>query len=179
MRSILLTSCATALLVSPAPAVASTHGWAKASSISRTIVVGAALAVPGLQADWHGLGGAALALGVTGAATYGLKQLVHETRPDGSDDQSFPSGHTSLSFAAAASLHKRYGWKAGLPAYAVASFTGFARVKADKHYTHDVLAGAVIGTGAGWLLNNRHDTKVEWLPWTGHHGGGVSLSYRF
>lgn len=178
MRQVLLLASAS-LLVVTSPAHASKSGWNRASNISRTLVVGVSLAVPGLQQDWRGLGGTALALGVTAATTQGLKWTIPETRPDGSDDQSFPSGHTSISFAAAASLHKRYGWQAGLPAYAVAAFTGVARVKADKHYTHDVIAGAALGTAAGWLLNSRRSTSVEWLPWTAHRGAGVSMTSRF
>ena len=46
----------------------------------------------------HDLG---LALMRAGAVTYGLKYSVEERRPDGSGDDSFPSGHTSISFAAA------------------------------------------------------------------------------
>src|SRR3546814_3471276 len=49
----------------------------------------------------------------------GLKEVFPSRRPDGSDDKSFPSGHTSTSFAAAATLHNRYGWEAGLPAYEI------------------------------------------------------------
>lgn len=179
MRPFLLLAATSTLLIPATPAEASKAGWNRASNISRTLVVGASLAVPALQHDWHGLGHTAIALGATGATTAGLKWAIPETRPDGSDDKSFPSGHTSISFAAAASLHKRYGWHAGLPAYVVASFTGFARVQADKHYTHDVIAGAALGTAAGWLLNSRRDPAVEWLPWTAHHGAGVTVARRF
>ena len=159
MRRVVLLCSTVASLGAATSAEASKAGWDHASNISRTLVVGASLAVPGLQHDWSGLGHTALALGVTGAATRVSKWAIPETRPDGSDDKSFPSGHTSISFAAAASLHKRYGWQAGLPAYAVAAFPGVARVKADKHYTHDVVAGAALGTAAGWLLNSRRDAS--------------------
>jgi membrane-associated phospholipid phosphatase len=179
MRPVLLTTTAVALMLSASPAEASKRGWARASDVSRDLVVGFSLALPAYHGDWRGLGTTGLALGVTGAATAGLKYAIPETRPDGSDRKSFPSGHTSLSFAAAASLHKRYGWQAGLPAYALASFTGLARVKADKHYVHDVLAGAALGTAGGWLLNSKRNDKVEWLPWAEHKGGGVSVSMRF
>jgi membrane-associated phospholipid phosphatase len=40
----------------------------------------------------------------------GLKHSVHERRPDGSGNDSFPSGHAAVSFAAAATIHRRYGW---------------------------------------------------------------------
>ncbi len=69
---------------------------------------------------------AALTLG----ATYALKYTIDEERPDGGG-YSFPSGHTSISFASAEFLRKRYGWSYGIPAYAAATFVGYSRVEAD------------------------------------------------
>src|SRR3546814_15889307 len=86
-------------------------------------------------------------------------------RPDGSDDKSFPSGHTSTSFAAAATLHNRYGWEAGLPAYVVASFVGLSRVEAKRHRVGDVLVGAAIGTVTGHLITTKANDRVHILPW--------------
>lgn len=83
---------------------------------------------------------AATSMGVT----YGLKYSIHEERPDGGS-HSFPSGHTSIAFCSAEFLRKRYGWKAGFPAFVVAGFVGYSRVEAKEHYVHDVLAGAAIG----------------------------------
>lgn len=111
--------------------------------------------------------------------TDALKHTVREERPDGSDHKSFPSGHTSQSFAAAGTLHKRYGWEIGIPAHAVAAFVGVARVKARKHYVHDVLVGAAIGEGAAWLITQPKNEKVRWLPWGDAHSAGASVSYRF
>ena len=118
-------------------------------------------------------------MGATSLVTYGLKQAIPERRPDGSNRESFPSGHASVSFAAAASLEKRYGWQIGVPAFAVASFVGVARVEAKKHFVGDVLAGAAIGSAAGWLLTTRHDQRVQWLPWGDAHGGGAQVALRF
>ena len=84
-----------------------------------------------------------------------------------------------MSFAAAATLHKRYGWKYGFPAYAVATFVGAARVRADKHFVHDVIAGAALGEAAGWLITTRKDAKVQWLPWGNAHGGGATVAVHF
>ncbi len=76
------------------------------------------------------------------AATGALKGAIARERPDGSNDNSFPSGHTSAAFQGASFIHLRYGWARGLPAYAGATFVGFSRVYADKHYVSDVVAGA-------------------------------------
>lgn len=163
----------------PVASQASDRGWDRASSIGRDALVAASLGIPAVQSDWHGDVEALESVAVAGGATFGLKKLIHERRPDDSNNESFPSGHTSVSFAAAASLEKRYGWHAGLPAFLVASFVGVARVEADKHYVHDVLAGAAIGTLSGMLLTSRHDDGVQLTPWTAHHGGGLSLAARF
>ena len=88
----------------------------------------AALGVPAVQGDWRGdlqAGGGMLAAGGT---TWALKELIHERRPDRSDDRSFPSGHTSVSFAAAMTMEKRYGWRVGAPN--PSDVTGFTLVTA-------------------------------------------------
>jgi hypothetical protein len=85
-----------------------------------------------------------LALGRTWLATEALKFATNETRPNGGP-RSFPSGHTSIAFAGAEFIRKEYGWGWALPAYLGAGFVGWSRVQAKKHYTHDVIAGAVVG----------------------------------
>lgn len=167
------------IAAAPSPVAAGRHGWAHASSAGRNLLVVAALGVPAVQGDWRGDLQAAGSLAAAGGTTYLLKELVHERRPDGSDNRSFPSGHTSISFAAAATLEKRYGWKAGLPALAVAAFVGIARVEADKHYVHDVVAGAAIGTLGGLLLTTGRDDRVKLTPWSAHGGGGLDLTVQF
>ena len=169
---------AAALLVAT-PADAGDKGWATASDIGRGALVVTALGLPAVQGDWNGTKQAALSLGATYAVTSGLKHVIEEERPDESNDKSFPSGHTSSSFAAAATLHKRHGWEVGVPAHLVAAFVGAARVKADKHFVHDVIAGAAIGEAAGWLLTSRKNDQVQWLPWADSKGGGVTVAMRF
>ena len=169
----------TGALLIASPARADEKDWSTASDIGRSGLVIVALGLPAVQGDWKGTKQAAFSIGATSLVTTGLKAVISEERPDESDDKSFPSGHTSVSFAAAATLHKRHGWEVGLPAHAVAAFVGVARVKADKHFVHDVIAGAVIGEAAGWLLTRRKDAKVQWLPWGDAHGGGVAVTMRF
>jgi membrane-associated phospholipid phosphatase len=81
-----------------------------------------------------------------------LKAAVNRTRPSGPSSRfssSFPSGHTSTTFALASVLGRHAGWKAGLPAYAFASFVGASRVRFNRHYLSDVVAGAALGIIVG------------------------------
>lgn len=161
------------------PARASDKDWDKASDVARDLVVVAALGLPLAKGDGQGALQAAGSMGAAEVVTLGLKEAFPETRPDGSDRKSFPSGHTALSFAGAATLQNRYGWKVGLPAQLVASFVGFARVKADKHHWYDVVVGAAIGEASGFLITSRRDAQVRVLPWGDSKGGGVVVAARF
>lgn len=161
------------------PAAASEKGWDNASNVGRHALVAAVFVVPLVERDGKGFKEAVFTLGSAQAVTSGLKAVIHEDRPDHSDDNSFPSGHTSISFASAATLEKRYGWQIGIPAHVVAAFVGLARVEARKHHVHDVIVGAAIGEAAGWLITSKRSSKVQWLPWGDAHGGGVTAAVRF
>ncbi len=109
-----------------------------------------------------------LAMGRTLAATYTLKYSVDAERPNG-DGHSFPSGHSAVSFAGAEFIRKEYGWGWGASAYLLAGFVGYSRVKAEDHYTVDVLSGAAIG-----VLSN-HDLR-EFLTPVGRLSIGPSFT---
>ncbi len=93
-----------------------------------------------------------------GSVVNTLKQTTHVVRPDGSNDHSFPSGHTATAFMTATMLTKEYGHKSpwiGIGAYTVASATGLMRIANNKHWLSDVLTGAGIGilsTEVGYYL---------------------------
>jgi membrane-associated phospholipid phosphatase len=86
---------------------------------------------------------------VSQTITHSIKAVVKRTRPDGSTQNSFPSGHTSVSFASATVLQREFGWKVGIPAYAVASYIGMSRIEGKRHFASDVLFGAAIGVMSG------------------------------
>lgn len=75
---------------------------------------------------------------------------------------SFTSGHASLAFTSAALMclqHTRlglYGPEGGAvmcaTGIALATTVGLLRIASDNHYASDVIAGAVIGVLAGWLV---------------------------
>lgn len=90
-----------------------------------------------------------------------LKNLFGRVRPftlqggisllvDAPTDWSFPSGHTSASFAAAVLLlkeKKKIGWVA----LAVAILVAFSRLYLYVHYPSDVLGGVIVGVISGLL----------------------------
>lgn len=108
------------------------------------------------------------------AVTQGLKFTIDKDRPNGSE-QSFPSGHTSAAFQGATFIHQRYGLNYGIPAYIAASFVGYSRVEADKHYIEDVLAGAAIGAASSLYFTEPYK-GVKITPVAGSGYYGVTLS---
>jgi hypothetical protein len=79
---------------------------------------------------------------------YAVKYAVGRTRPNG-DPRSFPSGHAAASFATAMVLQEHYGWKLGLPFFAVATYTAASRIVDNKHWASDVTFGAFMGVASG------------------------------
>lgn len=103
---------------------------------------------------WPALTSAGVGLAVNAAATEVLKHSVHETRPDGSSDNSFPSRHTSWAFAVSTALSNQfYGthpW-VSLGGQLVASGIGVQRVYDSRHFGGDVAAGAIVGMASAEL----------------------------
>ncbi len=129
--------------------------------------------------DYEGIKQFSYAFSSSLATTYALKYSVNRTRPDGTD-YSFPSGHTTAAFSAASFIHFRYGWGKAIPAYVLASYVGYSRVRADRHYQSDVYAGAIIATGFSYLYTTHYAPKdLQIVPLVGKNFQGVSLTYRF
>jgi membrane-associated phospholipid phosphatase len=101
-----------------------------------------------------GIGVEVLAWGVTQATTGVLKEATDRSRPGDSDDESFPSGHSSGAFSAATlasrnldSIRLPGGFRPPLKAGNVllAASCAWARVEGNRHFPSDVLAGAALG----------------------------------
>lgn len=82
------------------------------------------------------------------AIVYPTKKLTKQLRPDASNNNSFPSGHTATAFAAAEFMRMEYKnvspWY-GVAGYTMAVATGYLRMYNNKHWFSDVVAGAGIG----------------------------------
>lgn len=102
----------------------------------------------------------ALSVGIMATAVNGLKYTVQRPRPDGSQNNSFPSGHTATAFMSATMLYKEYGWRSpwfSIGGYTLAAATGVSRILNNKHWMTDIAAGAAIGIGSvhlGYYLSD-------------------------
>lgn len=98
---------------------------------------------------------------IMSGTVFGLKKWTKVERPDGSSNNSFPSGHTANAFMGAEFLYQEYKdvspWY-GIAGYVVATGTGLFRMYNNRHWFSDVVAGAGVG-----ILS----TKVAyWIyPW--------------
>jgi membrane-associated phospholipid phosphatase len=103
---------------------------------------------------------------VAGVTTAAIKRIVGRFRPDDARDQylfkpfsshdAFPSGHTTVAFALAASLADEIHrpWATAL-LYAGASGTGWSRLNDHHHWLSDALGGAAVGITAAKLIGGR------------------------
>lgn len=132
------------------------------------------------------------------AATELLKVAVGRERPAGDSTNhrrfhpgnfserrtSFPSGHTALAFATAATVQD-----ADLPtavkvgAYGLATLTAWSRLHDERHWLSDVVGGGLIGYGVGRFVARRHPTPTEHAshltPWLAEGRVGVAWERRF
>jgi membrane-associated phospholipid phosphatase len=95
---------------------------------------------------------------VNGVLTQGIKYAANRTRPNGSS-HSFPSGHTSATFATAAVIHQHYGWKMATPFYALGGYVSISRMVDHEHFASDVIFGAALGIVSGRAASFGHGAR--------------------
>jgi len=133
---------------------------------------------------------------IMGGIVQTMKSTINVQRPDGSNYNSFPSGHTATAFVGAHILFKEYKeispW-IGFSGYAIAAGTGLLRVTNRKHWLSDVSAGAGIGilsAELGYLLlpvihkalGIKEESKLSTLvvaPTIGLNNWGLGMAYTF
>lgn len=117
-----------------------------------------------------------------------LKNVISDWRPDGSANNSMPSGHTAQAFASAALLDMEYRETSpwiSTAGYLMAAATGCFRVSNNRHWISDVLVGAGIGIGCVKLVYKTH--KYKWgntkpvviIPAIRQNGGGIFFAMKF
>jgi membrane-associated phospholipid phosphatase len=92
--------------------------------------------------------------------TQALKVAIRRERPDESNRVSFPSGHSSNAYCAAAVIVRHYP-RLAVPAYATASYIAVSRMAANKHHFSDIVAGAGFGYGVGRLVTRRNSRAPD------------------
>lgn len=95
------------------------------------------------------------------------KIISHQQRPNGADYKSFPSGHAAMAFSLAASISFTHPWYYAVLANLVATGTALARIQGNKHYLHDVMAGALVSYSYAYAIdqkNNKQNKKSRLQP---------------
>jgi hypothetical protein len=103
-----------------------------------------------------------------------LKFTVRRLRPDGSNQQSFPSGHAAITFAAATVIERHLGWRKAVLGYVIASYVASSRLHDNVHYLSDVVFGAAVGSIAGRTVVHHAADYWAFTP-VSVPGGGVAL----
>ena len=148
-------------------------GWVQGGAALATWLIGQGSGNARVQAVGADLVQAQL---VAGVMTQGLKLAVGRSRPN-NGRFSFPSGHASVTFANAAVLQRHFGWKAGLPAYGVATYVAASRLQDNRHYASDVIFGAALGIVAGRTMTVGHGRGAFALaPVAVPGGAGVTFT---
>ena len=135
-----------------------------------------------------------ISMGLMAGIVESFKSNISFRRPDfwvNYSDRSFPSGHTATAFVNAEILWQEYhhekAWL-GYAGYGVAAFTGFCRIRNDRHWLSDVAAGAGIGLISTKLVYLAYPTLKKWvkkrpavtiLPQYNGTYKGAQLSYQF
>jgi len=127
------------------PGAAIGDGFEQAAFALGTYIVGRASHHAGLGAVGADLIDAQI---VNGALTQGIKVSVDRSRPTGGR-HSFPSGHTSATFATAQVIEAHYGWKVATPFYALGGYVSVSRLVDNQHWTSDVIFAAALGIVSG------------------------------
>lgn len=115
------------------------------SLIANTALAFTFTAIHQRERKWEKVGGLALAHVSSFALNWGLKRLIGRERPDASDHESMPSGHSAASGVNTAALCQQdTPWVCGASAgLSVTTMDG--RVSGEKHTRGDTYAGFLQG----------------------------------
>jgi len=100
---------------------------------------------------------------IISAIVYPAKYIFAMERPDNSEFDAFPSGHTSNAFMMATFMHEELKHKSiwySVGAYSIATSVGIMRMLNNRHWNSDVLMGAAIGIASTKIAYLTH--KFKW-----------------
>jgi membrane-associated phospholipid phosphatase len=76
-------------------------------------------------------------------------------------------------------LQEHYGWKLGVPVFAIATYTAASRIVDNKHWASDVVFGAFLGMTSGRTVTlHVRGQPISLAPLAVPGGGGVAVSVR-
>ena len=122
--------------------------WARFGDVGRVGLIGGALALPLRRRDFDASFDALTAMLASSATCKAIKPFVPAPRPNGEDQNSFPSQHAAECFAAGLALRRLVGDPTGAAGVGAATLVAMSRLFARKHRTVDVVAGIAIGAAA-------------------------------
>ncbi|PWT95155.1 MAG: phosphoesterase [Bacteroidetes bacterium] len=136
-----------------------------------------------------------MAMLLMSSSVYFTKKISNETRPDGSDTYSFPSGHTANAFVGAEFMRMEYKDKSpwyGIGGYAAAIATGYLRMYHNKHWLGDIVAGAgfgIVSTDISYMVypaikkwlfgKNKKEPSTIYMPTYNSGSFGLAMLHRF
>lgn len=144
--------------------------WGALAALGVTWIVGHSTHHPDLQATAED--GFEASIIAAGLITPALKTIVGRSRPaEGlgashfspvSSHHGCPSGEATEAFAVASVVasHTSSRWLQGT-VWGMAGLVGWERIELDRHWTSDVVAGALIGAEVGRWVVDRHRGAVS------------------
>jgi membrane-associated phospholipid phosphatase len=113
---------------------------------------------------------------------HSMKLAVSRERPNGENDQSFPSGHAANAVLLATLASHYYGKKVGIPIYLLAGIVGASRIEKGKHFPSDTVFGATLGYIAASTAirgSDRFASERSWSILPSPAPGGLGLQFRY
>jgi membrane-associated phospholipid phosphatase len=98
------------------------------------------------------------------------------------DYSSFPSGHSTVSFATATVIAEMYKDRKYIPklSYTLATLAALSRIYDDKHWASDVILGSSIGYFSGkTLIKIKKNKNFQIVPIADSNGYGLTLLGKF
>jgi membrane-associated phospholipid phosphatase len=99
-------------------------------------------------------------------------------------NSAFPSGHTTLAFAAARVYAMEYRYIPAIPviSYSIAGLIGLSRIIENRHWATDVFAGALLGLACGTQVVNNYHRYAKLIRTSEHKKkkkGDLSLNIQY
>ncbi|MFH0982393.1 MAG: phosphatase PAP2 family protein [Planctomycetota bacterium] len=119
------------------------------------------------------------ALIINGLSTLAGQAANWDRAPNG-EWGTFPSGHTSSTFAVASVMHDAYGPLVGVPLYGLGVLVAMERLEDNEHYLSDVLMGGVMGLVIGHTVAGEHEFEFfggKFLPYADPETGSSGVAW--